>query len=76
MAQGAEVLRKGRGSLGPHTVRSMSKGYQVKMPRGGRSSCTGEHKGESKYGHRGPKMGQIQRKVSSFAQHKDTNASH
>ena len=30
-----------------------------------------DHKGESKYGHMGPKIGQIQWKVSSFAQHKD-----
>jgi len=40
------------------------------------SYCRGDHKGDSKYWHRGPKIGHIQREISSFAQHKDRNSSY
>ena len=61
---------KGKGYIVGHIVGSLSKDYTVEMSWGGSSSCRGDHKGESKYGQRVPKIGHIQRKVSSFAQHK------
>ena len=55
---GAKVLRKGRGLDVPHVVGAMSWGFHVKRSWGGRSSCIVDFDWESKFEHRGPKIGQ------------------
>ena len=51
---------------------------KLRGPEGGGSHVEAifRMRGESKYGRRGPKIGQIQRNISTFHQNKKSNVSH